>query len=65
MKPWWEGKQIREPELTSVLSCGTCCILVPSLGTWFVISKLNGALGCVGQVIVTTWQANHEGILGF
>lgn len=65
MKPLWERKQIRESELISVLSCDTCCILVPSTGSWFIISKLNGTLGCMDQVIVTAWQVNREGILEF
>lgn len=65
MRPLQEGKQIRELELTSVLSCDTCCVLVPSTGTWFIISKLSGTLGWVEQVIVTAWQVNHEAILGF
>lgn len=54
---------MRKPEVILVSSCGTRCFLVSSLGIWFIISKL--ILGCLDPVIMTTWQLNHAGILGF
>ena len=56
---------MRKPEVILASSCGTCRFLVSSLEIWFIISKLKSTVGCMDQVIMTTWQLNHAGILGF